>query len=142
MQSLARGIREEVILPDILSQRRAVDDVGMEKQPYGIRLIVGRRLEMHHLTGCERCNCALLIVVWHPSVGYVAALGLLQPQRIYIISHCTLHTGTLLFGLCHVDHGHQRVSGLEAHKPVIIINRVYYYQILLVHSLRLSELRI
>ena len=96
----------------------------MEQQSCGGRLEVWLQLYMHHLARCEACHRALLIVVRHAPVGYVAAIGLLQEQRIYAVPVSDVAAEGIAASGFLVDYRHERVLRLYAHGLVVVVDGV------------------
>lgn len=103
---------------DILSKRRAAYKVGMKEQPESIRLIVGSVLDMDNLSGRKTRNRALLIVVGHAAVGYVAAVSLFKKQGVdtvvvrYILRKCVFVS---------LLRSTTATSGCFVSKPIILL---------------------
>lgn len=90
MQGLVGLVGKELIVPDLLPERRAPDQIGMEQQALrGGRLHSRGVVQTDDLAGSERYDRALLIVVPAASVGQFAAYFLFEePRRRTRCSSC------------------------------------------------------
>ena len=101
----------------------------MKEQAESVGLIVGSVLYMYNLSGRKARNRALLIVVGHAAVGYVAAVSLLQEQGVNAVIVRHLLRKCLLVGLLQVYHCHERMLRLKAHRLVVFVDGVEFYQV-------------
>ena len=130
MQRLARIVREEGIVADLLSESRTTYKIGMKQHPVGTWMHAGAHPARSNLPGCKAHDRTLLIVVGLAAVDDIAALGILEEQSIdSIVDRKTVGPSR---GLRQVNHTHQRMFGLKSEQLVIGIHAVEFDYV--VHS--------
>lgn len=78
VQRLARIVREEGIVADLLSERRTAYQIGMEQHPMGAWMHAGAHPARSNLPGSKAHNRTLLIVVGLAAVDDVTASSILK----------------------------------------------------------------
>ena len=135
MQGLVGLVGKELIVPDLLPERRAPDQIGMEQQALrGGRLHSRGVVQTDDLAGSERYDRALLIVVPAASVGQFAAYFLFEEQGVEPDVHLV---GNQLLGSVQIDDSDQRVPGLDAEQLVVLVDRVHLNDLVRLHGLRI-----
>ena len=113
MQGFVGLVGKELIVPDLLPERRAPDQIGMEQQALrGGRLHSRGVVQTDDLAGSERYDRALLIVVPAASVGQFAAYFLFEEQGV-------------------------EPDGLDAEQLVVLVDRVHLNDLVRLHGLRI-----
>ena len=125
-QGFCGVIGKEGIRPDLLSERRAFDQVGMKHDALCRRLHAFQYFRFSHLSRSETGNRTLLLIVYLPSVTDVTAPGLFQKEGIDAIIDRKVcgESG----GLGQIDDIHQRVKRLQSEQPVMFVHRIQFYQ--------------
>ena len=135
MQGFVGLVGKELIVPDLLPERRAPDQIGMEQQALrGGRLHSRGVVQTDDLAGSERYDRALLIVVPAASVGQFAAYFLFEEQGVEPDVHLV---GNQLLGSVQIDDSDQRVPGLDAEQLVVLVDRVHLNDLVRLHGLRI-----
>ena len=125
VQGLIGCIGEEGVLPYLLGQRGAVQEIGVEQQGVGFRH--GAALDALDADGLPRGEAyhgLVVVVVLRLSIIDGAAHGLFQEEGVKAESHPVFAFGRLAFRTVEMDDADQRVLGAESEKPVILFDGV------------------
>ena len=118
VQRLVHLVRKEAVFLHVAAQRRAADEVRMENQRPALRLeLPSVVLESDHLPGRQTDERSLLIVVIVPAVDHVAALDLLEKDRIETVG---LPEMPHRMRLGQIDDAHQRVQRFDAQHRIVL----------------------
>ena len=127
VQRLAGFVRKKGIIPDLLTERRSADQVGVEQDTVGIRPGILRHLGLHDLSGRETNDRPVLIIVTLTAVHDVAATGILQEKGIHPIIDPEMLGPPRRFR--QIDHAYQRMPRLESEKFVVLVYFVEFYNL-------------
>ena len=104
MQSLGAGVAEELVAAHLLSQRGAVEKVGMEHQGCELgKRHIGVWFNINNLPWGKAGHSHLVEVVWCAAVRELTSLILFELDGIKSIMH---HTLLDMFRVLHMHHAH------------------------------------
>ena len=120
MQSLGTGIAEELVAAYLLSQRGAVEKVGMEHQGRELgKRHIGVWFNINDLPRGKAGHSHLVKVIGRAAVRELAALVLLEIDGINTIVH---HTLPDVLRILHMHHAH---LGMQCLLPLIVVEILY-----------------
>ena len=120
MEGLGAGVAEELVAAHLLSQRGAVEKVGMEHQGCELgKRHIGVWFNINNLPRGKAGHSHLVEVVGCAAVRELAALVLLEIDGVNTIMH---HTLPDVLRILHMHHAHQ---GMKRLPPLVVVEILY-----------------
>lgn len=127
VQRLVGRVLEEAVIGHPLGQRRAANQVRVEKQCHHVVVKAGNRRGGHRLHRGEARDGAVAVVIFLVAIGQQTAAGVLQVQGIHTILPRDLIVDELTVGhILEIAHRHQRMHRLNAQGMVILVDIVEF----------------
>ena len=128
VQRFVGRIREKGVTPYVLSERRALYEVGVEEQSERVELHSFGERCLHHLPRSEACHRPLLVVVGLSSVEDVPAHEVFQKQGIQpVVEYGAPHGLRLCLRKAH--YAYERMQRLHSEQCVVFLHAVYLYDV-------------
>ena len=124
MQSLPALIREEVVIADVRSQLRPINQVGMEDQSSPFPFHGGLSLNSIDLPRSHGDDSAVMVVIGCVAVRQISAFDVFQEHAINFVKHLLTE---MRLEILKTNHAYQRMQSLHSKMVIIFLNCRYLF---------------